>query len=76
MLKKVNNKKAISNIRNEFEILMINDFLTIEKAYQNNINLRNLELETGQIKAQKNKCISRNLPISKININNLTNLQT
>jgi len=64
-------KKNITNIQNEFEILMINDFLEIEKMYQNNLYKRNIQLETGYTKIQKNKCISRRLPIWKIDMNSL-----
>ena len=68
-------KKNITNIQNEFEILMINDFLEIEKMYQNNLYKRNKQLATGYTKIQKNNCINRNLPIWKINMNDLI-LQT
>ena len=69
------NKNNIINIQNEFEILIINDFLEIEKIYQNNLYKRNVLLETGYTKIQKNKCIDRSLPIWKINMNDLI-LQT
>ena len=75
IIQKINNKRDIVNMKNGFEILMINDFLTIEKDYQNNNYSKNIILETGPTKFQRNKCINRNLPISKININNIT-LQT
>ena len=67
----IKDKKNIINIQNEFEILMINDFLKIEKMYQNNLYERNIQLETGYTKIQKNKCISRRLPIWKIDMNSL-----
>ena len=67
----IKDKKNIINIQNEFEILMINDFLEIEKMYQNNLYKRNIQLETGYTKIQKNKCISRRLPIWKIDMNSL-----
>tara|TARA_B100000073_G_scaffold316217_1_gene292710 strand:+ start:5 stop:943 length:939 start_codon:yes stop_codon:yes gene_type:complete len=72
IFKKIINKKNITNIKNEFEILTINDFLKIEKIYQNNLYKRNILLKTGYTKFQKNKCINRNLPIWKIDMNNLT----
>ena len=75
IFQKIIDKRGIKNIQNEFEVLIINDFLEIEKIYQNNIYKRNLLLETGYTKIQKNKCINRNLPIWKINMNNLI-LQT
>ena len=75
IFKKIMNKNDIINIQNEFEILMINDFLEIEKIYQNNLYKRNVLLETGYTKIQKNKCIDRSLPIWKINMNDLI-LQT
>ncbi len=67
----IKDKKNIINIQNEFEILMINDFLEIEKMYQNNLYKKNIQLETGYTRIQKNKCISRRLPIWKINMNSL-----
>ena len=75
IFKKIINKKNIINIQSEFEILMIDDFLEIEKINQNNLNKRNILLETGYTKIQKNKCINRSLPIWKIDMNNLI-LQT
>ncbi len=75
IFKKIINKKNITNIKNEFEILIINDFLKIEKIYQNNLYKRNILLETGYTKIQKNKCINRSLPIWKIDMNSLI-LQT
>ena len=71
IFQKILAKKNITNIQSEFEILIINDFLEIEKMYQNNLYKRNILLETGYTKIQKNKCINRNLPIWKINMNDL-----
>jgi len=53
----------------------LRDFLEIENIYQNNLYKRNVLLETGYTKIQKNKCIDRSLPIWKINMNDLI-LQT
>jgi len=75
IFKKIINKKNITNIKNEFEVLIINDFLKIERIYQNNLYKRNILLETGYTKIQKNKCINRSLPIWKIDMNSLI-LQT
>ncbi len=75
IFQKIIDKSDIKNIQNEFEILIINDFLEIEKIYQNNLYKRNILLETGYTKIQKNKCINRDLPIWKINMNSLI-LQT
>jgi len=71
IFQKIINKKNITNIQNEFEILMIDDFLEIEKINQNNLYKRKILLETGYTKIQKNKCIDRSLPIWKIDMNNL-----
>ncbi len=75
IFQKIINKKNITNIQNEFEILMIDDFLEIEKINQNNLYKRKILLETGYTKIQRNKCINRSLPIWKIDMNNLI-LQT
>ena len=75
IFQKIIDKKDVINIQNEFEILMINDFLEIEKIYQNNLYKKKILLETGYAKIQTNKCIDRNLPIWRINMNSLI-LQT
>jgi hypothetical protein len=71
IFKDIIDKKKITNIKNEFEILMIKDFLTIEKNIQNNLYRRNILLKSGYTKFQKNSCIDRSLPIWEINLNNL-----
>ena len=69
----ISNKKKIDSIENEFEKLLISDFLTIEKIYQNNLFKNNIMLETGPTQIRKNQCINRNLPIWKISSNSITN---
>ena len=75
LLKKIQKKKNIKSIKNELEKLLIEDFLLIEMAHQNNLFKKNLTLNTSTQKVQdNNKCIKRSLSVSRISSNELSNL--
>ena len=60
-----------SNIKIKIEKILIEDFLTIENVFQNNLFAKNYELNTGNAKIRKNNCIKRNLNLWKVSSNNI-----
>lgn len=75
MLEKIKKNKNIKSIENELEKLLIEDLVLIEKVYQNNLFKKNLMLNTSTQRIQNNnKCIKRNLSISRISSNELSSL--
>ena len=75
MLEKIKKNKNIKSIENELEKLLIEDLVLIEKVYQNNLFRKNLMLNTSTQRIQNNnKCIKRNLSISRISSNELSSL--
>ena len=75
ILKKIKKNKNIKSIENELEKLLIEDLVLIEKVYQNNLFKKNLMLNTSAQGIQNNnKCIKRNLSISRISSNELSSL--
>ena len=75
ILEKIKKNKNIKSIESELEKLLIEDLVLIEKVYQNNLFRKNLMLNTSTQRIQNNnKCIKRNLSISRISSNELSNL--
>ena len=75
MLEKIKKNKNIKSIESELEKLLIEDLVLIEKVYQNNLFRKNLMLNTSTQRIQNNnKCIKRNLSISRISSNKLSSL--
>ena len=66
MIETIVEKEDIKNIKREFEKMLIADYLLIEKVYQNNLFRQKIFLKTTSNKIIKNKCIGRNLSLSKI----------
>jgi hypothetical protein len=66
MIETIVEKEDIKNIKREFEKMLIADYLLIEKVYQNNLFRQKIFLKTTSSQIIKNKCISRNLSLSKI----------
>jgi hypothetical protein len=66
MIKTIVGEKDIKNIKREFEKMLIADYLLIEKVYQNNLFRQKIFLKTTSKQIIKNKCISRDLSLSKI----------
>ena len=60
-----------SNIKIKIEKILIEDFLTIENVFQNNLFAKNYELNTGNTKIRKNNCIKRDLNLWKVSTNNI-----
>ena len=74
MIKTIVGEKDIKNIKNEFEKMLIADYLLLEKVYQNNLFRQEIFLRTTSEKITKNKCIKRNLSFSKVDLGVLSNL--
>ena len=74
MIKTIVVEKDIKNIKNEFEKMLIADYLLLEKVYQNNLFRQEIFLRTTSEKITKNKCIKRNLSFSKVDLGVLSNL--
>ena len=66
MIETIVEKEDIKNIKREFEKMLIADYLLIEKVYQNNLFRQKILLKTTSKQIIKNKCISRDLSLSKI----------
>ena len=60
-----------SNIKIKIEKILIEDFLTIENVFQNNLFAKNYELNTGNTKIKRNNCIKRDLDLWKVSTNNI-----
>ena len=67
------NTNTNTNIKNEIEKLLIEDFLTIEKVHQNNLHSKNIQLKTGNGEIKKNSCIKRDLNFWKVSTNDISN---
>lgn len=72
IINKIGNNKNVGSVEKEIEKLIIYDYLTIEKIYQNNLFKDNINLETVSRKVQRNKCIKRNHPMWEVSTNNFT----
>ena len=62
-----------SNIKIKIEKILIEDFLTIENVFQNNLFAEDYELNTGNAKIKKNNCVKRDLDLWKVSTNNIIN---
>ena len=60
-----------SNIKIIIEKILIQDFLTIENVFQNNLFTKNYELNTANNKIKRNNCIKRDLDLWKVSTNNI-----
>ena len=60
-----------SNIKIIIEKILIQDFLTIENVFQNNLFYENYELNTGNARIKRNNCLKRDLYLWKVSTNNI-----
>ena len=72
MLETIAQIKDITNLENEFEKMMVSDYLILEKFTNNNFYGSEIYLSTGFVNINGNECISRNIPMWKIDINEIT----
>tara|TARA_B100001057_G_scaffold501294_1_gene623388 strand:- start:16613 stop:17707 length:1095 start_codon:yes stop_codon:yes gene_type:complete len=72
MIKRITEKNDITNIKSELEKMVIGDYLILEKVKNNNFYSSEIYLSTGFADINQNECVSRNIPMWKIDINGLT----
>ena len=63
--------KDASNIKIKIEKILIEDFLTIENVFQNNLYAKNYELNTSNAKIKRSNCVKRDLYLWKVSTNNI-----
>ena len=59
------------NLKKKFESLLLDDYINIEKAYQNNVLSSKIILNTGLTKINRGACVNRNLSFWNIDINSI-----
>ena len=64
---KTGNQKY-DRLKQGIEKLVLSDFITIEKIYQNNLFKNDILLNTGQNSVSKNKCLNREMGMWKIDL--------
>jgi len=67
------NEKKFKSLKGEFESLLLEDYITIEKIIKNNLFNMPYLLNSGDIIFRKDKCLNRNMKFWKINISEFTN---
>jgi len=64
-------KNNFENLKKKFENLLLEDYINIEKAYQNNIFNSKIILNTGLTQINRGACVERNLGFWNIDINSI-----
>ena len=64
-------KNNFDNLKKKFENLLLEDYINIEKAYQNNIFNSKIILNTGLAQINRGACVERNLGFWNIDINSI-----
>ena len=64
-------KNNFDNLKKKFENLLLEDYINIEKAYQNNIFNSKIILNTGLTQINRGACVERNLDFWNIDINSI-----
>jgi hypothetical protein len=64
-------KNNFDNLKKKFENLLLEDYINIEKAYQNNIFNSKIILNTGLTQIKRGACVERNLGFWNIDINSI-----
>ena len=59
------------NLKNKFENLLLDDYINIEKAHQNNVFNSKIILNTGLTQINRGVCVNRNLNFWNIDINSI-----
>ena len=67
------NEKKFKSLKGEFESLLLEDYITIEKIIKNNLFNMPYLLNSGDIIFRKDRCLNRNMKFWKINISEFTN---
>ena len=64
-------KNNFDNLKKKFENLLLEDYINIEKAYQNNIFNSKIILNTGLTQINRGACVERNLVFWNIDVNSI-----
>ena len=64
-------KNNFDDLKKKFENLLLEDYINIEKAYQNNIFNSKIILNTGLTQINRGACVERNLGFWNIDINSI-----
>ena len=67
------NGNNFKSLKGEFESLLLEDYITIEKIIKNNLFNMPYLLNSGDIIFRKDRCLNRNMKFWKINISEFTN---
>ncbi len=59
------------SLKEKFESLLLDDYINIEKAYQNNVFNSKIILNTGVTQINRGACVNRNLSFWNIDINSI-----
>jgi len=59
------------NLKEKFESLLLDDYINIEKAHQNNVFNSKIILNTGLTQINRGACVNRNLSFWNIDINSI-----
>ena len=73
LIKEIAIKDNILSLKKELELALINDFLTIEKIYQNNLFGKVVSLNSGDFRVKRNACIKGESNLWKVTTLNLKN---
>ena len=65
--------KNFKSLKDEFERLILDDYITIEKIIRNNLFNMPYLLNTGDIIVMQDRCLKRNMNFWKINLGELSN---
>ena len=73
IIKKLSKKEDLS-MKENIEIFLINDLLTIEKIYQKNLFKENFTPDSGNLVISRSNCIKRNLDLWQVSADNFNQL--
>ena len=73
IIEKLSKKEDLS-MKENIEIFLINDLLTIEKIYQKNLFKENFTPDSGNLVISRSNCIKRNLDLWQVSADNFNQL--
>tara|TARA_Y100001978_G_scaffold72341_1_gene64924 strand:- start:1110 stop:2222 length:1113 start_codon:yes stop_codon:yes gene_type:complete len=65
------NQKNLNNLKDKFENLLLEDYLTLEKITQNNLYDTSYLLNTGEVSVNEGQCINRKMNFWNIDISQI-----
>ena len=73
IIEKLSKKEDLS-MKENIEIFLINDLLTIEKIYQKNLFKENFTPDSGNLVISRSNCIQRNLDLWRVSADDFNQL--